>query len=255
MTEISNTFVNVDDAQIISLVETAHERIVFMAPGLSLEVASALADQWEVLGAERVKVILDVDPEVARLGYGTVEGLELIQNTANFLGSMIFHQAGLRIGVLLVDQTTIIFSPRPLLIEAGSAPILQPNAICLDYPPSALINEIGLGENGGENQVIGMAGVSPRQIDRVKADLSENPPQKFDITRTVRVFNSRFEFVELEVRGCSISRKTASIPPDLMVFIKDKDAQSNFRSSYQRASRVECGRRVMGDRGESNGTG
>ena len=63
--------------------------------------------------------------------------------------------------------------------------------------------------------------------------MQENPPQKFDITRTVQVFNSRFEFVEVEVHGCSISRKTATIPSELMTFIKDKDARNNLHSSYQ----------------------
>lgn len=94
MKEISQTFVMLDDSQVIALIETAQEWLVIMAPGLGLEVAIAIANRWQALGTDRVKVILDVDPEVARLGYGTLEGLELIQKAAALMKSHVFHQAG-----------------------------------------------------------------------------------------------------------------------------------------------------------------
>jgi len=233
MKEISQIFVMLDDSQVIALVETAQEWLVFIAPGLGIEVAIAIANRWQALGTDRVKVILDVDPEVARLGYGTLEGLELIQKAAVQMKRHVFHQAGLRIGLLIVDKSMIIFSPKPLLIEASSSPGFQPNAICMDQISPTILGEIGWGQDGDNEKAIGLQSVTPDQIERIKADLQENPPQKFDITRTVQVFNSRFEFVEVEVRGCSISRKTATIPSELMAFIRDKDARNNLHSSYQ----------------------
>ncbi len=233
MTEVSQTFVNVDDSQLIALIDTAQEALVYMAPGLSMEVAQTIGNRWQDLGPERVKVILDVDPEVARLGYGTLEGLEIIQSIAERIGSQVYHQAGLRIGLLIVDRSMLVFSPKPLLIEASSNPGFQPNAICFDHIPLSILDEIGWGQYGDRGKSVGLQSVTSQQIETTKADLAENPPQKFDITRTVQVFNSRFEFVEIEVLGCSISRKGASIPSELMAFIKDKDARSNLHSSYQ----------------------
>lgn len=127
----------------------------------------------------------------------------------------------------------IIFSPKPLLIEASSSQGFQPNAICMDHIPPSILGEIGWGQDSDNEKTVGLQSVTPDQIELIKADLQENPPQKFDITRTVQVFNSRFEFVEVEVRGCSISRKTATIPSELMAFIRDKDARNNLHSSYQ----------------------
>ena len=233
MKEISQTFVKVDDSQIISLLDTAQDWLVYMAPGLSLDVARTIGNRWQVLGTDRVKVILDIDPEVARLGYGTLEGLELIQQIALQMKSLVFHQAGLRIGLIIVDKSLIVFSPTPLLIEASLNPGFQTNAVCLYQIPPSIFKEIGWGQDGENEKSIGLQSVTPDQIEHIKADLQENPPQKFDITRTVQVFNSRFEFVEVDVRGCSISRKTASIPSELMAFIKDKDARNNLHSSYQ----------------------
>jgi hypothetical protein len=233
MKEISQTFVMLDDSQVIALIETAQEWLVIMAPGLSLKVAMAIANRWQALGKDRVKVILDVDPEVARLGYGTLEGLELVQKAAVQMKSHVSHQAGLRIGLLIVDKSMIVFSPKPLLIEASSSMGFQPNAICMDHIPPSILGEIGWGQDSDNEKTVGLQSVTPDQIELIKADLQENPPQKFDITRTVQVFNSRFEFVEVEVRGCSISRKTATIPSELMAFIRDKDARNNLHSSYQ----------------------
>jgi hypothetical protein len=233
MNEIARSIVNMDDSQLMALIDTAQKRLVFMCPGLSLEVARVIADRWQGLGPDQVKVILDIDPEVARLGYGSLEGLELIQKEAERLGVVVFHQPGIRIGLLILDESTIIFSPRPLLIEASSTQGFQPNAIWLDHVPSLIVREIGWGQEGGREQSIGLHEVTLDQIESVKTDLLKNPPQKFDISRIVQVFNSRFEFVEVEVRGCSISRKTAMIPTDLMPFINDPIARSNLHSTYQ----------------------
>jgi hypothetical protein len=47
------------------------------------------------------------------------------------------------------------------------------------------------------------------------------------------VFNARFEFVEFELRGLSLSRKRVPIPSDLMGLAKDPKAQKLLRSSFQ----------------------
>jgi hypothetical protein len=56
---------------------------------------------------------------------------------------------------------------------------------------------------------------------------------KFDVARKVRVFNARIEFVEFELRGLAISRKTVQIPSDLLGLAKEPRAQKLLRSSFQ----------------------
>lgn len=47
------------------------------------------------------------------------------------------------------------------------------------------------------------------------------------------MFNARFEFVEFELHGFSLSRKRVPIPSDLMGLAKDPKAQKLVRSSFQ----------------------
>src|SRR5688572_14759095 len=103
--------ISLTDTELIGLVACANHRILFIAPGLSLPVAQALAHQWEKLGAGAVQVVLDTDPEVCRLGLGDIEALKLLQSTAERLRSRIHQQQGLRIGVVITDETTTIYSP------------------------------------------------------------------------------------------------------------------------------------------------
>jgi hypothetical protein len=70
-------------------------------------------------------------------------------------------------------------------------------------------------------------------VQNTAQDLNANPPVKFDLARKVRVFNARFEFVEFELHGLSLSRKRVPIPSDLMGLARDSKAQRLLRSSFQ----------------------
>jgi hypothetical protein len=205
-----------------------------MAPGIDEPAASALSEAWGRLGGDSVSVILDTDPEVVRLGYGTLEGLEMIQRTAIEMDQAVCHQPGVRICVVLADEISMIFSPTPLLIEAGSSQPERPNGLMLSGVPSKLNDELGLGEGGVSNRKIGLEVVTPQRIEAVKSDIKENPPLKFDITRKERVFNAKLEFVEFELEGCFISRHTITIPPELVGMAKmDPKTRDKLRSSFR----------------------
>jgi len=73
------TFVPVDDAALISLVQAATKRIVFIAPGLTLVVAQALGQRIKEMDKLDITVVLDPDEEVCRIGYGELAALELLQ--------------------------------------------------------------------------------------------------------------------------------------------------------------------------------
>jgi hypothetical protein len=210
-----------------------------MAPGVSLAVAEAIESLWGRLGKDSGSVILDVDPEVYRLGYGTLEGLQRLQEAATRNGTLICrHQEGVRIGLAISDDHTLIFTPTPLLIEAGSTRADHPNAIELFTVPESVARDVGLGPQGVQEQRVGLDSASTADIEQTKADLTKNPPVKFDIARKVRVFNAQLEFVEFEMEGCNVSRHTATISPELLGLAEDEDMQERLRSSFK----------VIGDR-------
>lgn len=218
---------------LIRLIARAQRRIVLVAPGIGLPIAMALADRWPVLGAEAVTIVLDVDPEVFRMGYGSIDAVELLERTAAWLGTMLRRQPGARLGLLIVDDDLIVFAPTPLLIEAGGdSEQPRPNAIRLGGLPEGLARDLGIGPLGHREQAIGLDKADRARIGEVAADLKALPPQPFDIARALRVFTSRLEFVEFSLKGCMPTRRTLTIPPDLIGLV-DEETRRLLRSSFR----------------------
>lgn len=228
----ASTITNADDRRLAMLIAQATTRVVFVAPGISEIVAKAISDAWPRLGSAAMTVILDVDPEVCRLGYGTLDGLKMVREEAAAIGGLVCHQPGLRIGLLIADDRTIVYSPTPLLIEAGSDAPDRPNAIELGPPPADVAQDLGIGPRGDRDRRIGLDPVDPRRVEAVARDLEAAPPVKFDLARRVRVFTSRFQFVELEMTGCFISRKRVPIPSSLVGLARKKDVERQFHAHF-----------------------
>lgn len=245
-----STVTTLNDALMCRLIAAAIRRVVLVSPGVSVPVAESLAAAWERLPVNSVSVILDIDPEVCRLGYGDEKSIHLLQAAASARGQTLCHEPGVRIGLLVVDDQTVVFSPTPLLIEcspidskplhadeldfnaASGSPLAKPNAIFLGATPATLAAELGLDANDPAQRTLGLDPVNLSKLGALTADLAANPPLSFDVARYERVFNARIEFVELKVIGCSVSKHTASIPSDLMG-LADPDADKRLRSSFK----------------------
>jgi hypothetical protein len=221
----------VDDNRLIQLISDATRRLVYMAPGLSEGVAEALAEKWRRLGPKSVTVVLDVDPEVCRLGFGTLKGLEKVSAAARELGAEVRQQPGLRIGVVISDDITIVYSPIPLLIERGPQSEGR-NAIRLNSAPMKIMEQVGLGANPASEQTVGKERITEQHIDAVKKDLDRAPPMKFDLARRVRVFNNYFQYAELELKGCRLSRKRVRIPADLVGLARNPEVSSKLQAFF-----------------------
>lgn len=222
-----------DEKQLLSLISTVEKWLVFMGPGVSKAIAEAIVECWHRLGRRNVKVVLDVDPEVARMGYGDVDGLNVLQNAASEFGMVINRQRGVRIGVLITDLSTHVFAPTPLLIEAGSTNSPHFNSVSLDFVPPNLVRDLGLGEKGSAVQSVGREEISSEKIAKVAQDLQKNPPVKFDIARKMRVFNTFFEFVEFELKGTQLTRRQVPIPSDLMGLAQNKQTQQLLHANFR----------------------
>jgi len=221
-----------NDATVSAMIKAARRRLVVLSPAVSSAVADAIVDRWRQLGADAVSVILDVDAEVYRLGYGTPEALGKLEETASQLGAMLARQPGIRIGLVIADDETMVFAPTPLLIEAGPKQPETPNAIRLNSAPKEVARELGHGERGVIDQKVGLDKAKKTDIAEVETNLKQNPPQKFDIARSIRVFNAAFEFVDFELHGTFIDRKTVPIPKHLSG-VADKKTRDQLRTSFR----------------------
>jgi hypothetical protein len=233
--------VSLRDVELEAQISCARRRLVVIAPGLSESVAKTIVKKWKELGHDAVQIVLDPDPEVCRLGLGDLAALQILQETAERLGGRIQQQPGLRVGIVVTDETTTVYSPTPRLIEAGGQSGERLNAIRLD----TTILEASATASDLRSIDLRPKLMEPADVENTTQDLTANPPVKFDLARKVRVFNARFEFVEFELRGLSLSRKRVPIPSDLMGLAKDPTTQKLLRSSFQL---IDENSEVSGDR-------
>lgn len=221
-----------DDFTLDGMIAAAERRVLYLAPAISVRVAKSLEDAWARLGAEAVTVIVDADPEVYRLGYGDFEALRTLQDAAARRGGMVNQQAGVRMGLLIADDQTLVWAPVPAMVEAGKKTARATNAIRLGLPPADVERDLGAGPDGALDRSIGLDPMERKQIEAVSANLKINPPQRFDISRQLRVFNAFFEFVDMKLVGTQLQRRTVKLPSDLMG-ITDKPTQQKLHAAFR----------------------
>src|SRR5947208_9181037 len=102
---------HITDDLIAQRIDSAATRVVLVIPGFFPPVEEAVVRAIARLTPGRVTVISDVDAEACRLGYGRLECLERVQAALQAAGALLCHEPGLRIGLLVADNATLVFSP------------------------------------------------------------------------------------------------------------------------------------------------
>ena len=118
--------------------------------------------------------------------------------------------------MLMVDSTTTVYSPVPLLIEAGSTQPDKPNAIVLsDGVLPSIESACGFGADGDAGRQVGLEVLGTAAMKAVKEDLDASPAKEFNVARIERVFNSALHFVELEILDYRLSAKKVTLDVEL----------------------------------------
>jgi hypothetical protein len=248
----------ITDELLIAAVEAAQSRVLVIAPGVCAPLAGAIADAWHRLGKERVTVILDVDPEICRIGYGEFKGLKILQGAACSLNEAVGQESGVRICVFIIDDQTFIFSPTPRQLEqppgnpvgetgavspgspgvgdpaSVTPPQVKANGIILTSPPADLESDLGAGPDGDAGRKLGLEPLNETKLKETAADLKRDPPKNFDLSRAVRVYNAKIQFVELKVSGCKLSKHEATLPGHLIhVLRKNPELEKKIGKSIR----------------------
>lgn len=234
MTDPARTFAVASDDALVALVTAARQRLVVIAPALTVAVADALAQRLGDLDQLAVTVILDSDPEVYRLGFGDQEALAIVRTASANNMFDLREQLGVRIGVVIADDTTMIFSPAPRAIEAGSTSTEKPNAIVLTGAASERIAVAAGAAEGdfGQETELGREALEPAHVEAMQADLEANPPKPFDIARKLNVFSSKVQYVEFSATNYRLTTRRIPLPQDL-VDVADQDLRNRISSRIQ----------------------
>ena len=216
---MTQTFTAASDEHIIDLIQFAEQRLVVAAPAFSMAVAEALAERMSDLPNLALTIILDADPEVYRMGYGEVAALESIRAAAAKERFRLQEHAGIRIGLVISDESTLIYAPLSANIEAGSTSSDKPNGIYLDGAVTEMLVEKSTGVDVQGQPVkaeIGKESLSAARVAATQQDLKDTPPLPVDLTRKLNVFITRVQYVELKAKGYQISRRRAELPKDFV---------------------------------------
>lgn len=158
------------------------------------------------------------------MGYGEVEALELIRSAAAKASFRLREQPGIRIGLIISDDNTLIYSPVSLNIEAGSTSDEKPNAVMLDGPVATMLAEktsAPVNDDAPREPEIGRESLSVERVAKTQEDLKRTPPLPVDLTRKLNVFITRVQYVELKATGYQLSRRRAELPKEFVGMASD----------------------------------
>jgi hypothetical protein len=231
MTSAGRTFAVASDKALVELISRARNRLVVIAPALTQPVADALSARFADLDWLSVTVILDSEPEVYRLGFGDPAALETIRAASANNQFDLREQPGVRIGVVVSDETTMVYSPVSKNIEAGSTSEQKPNAIVLSGSAADRI-ATAAGSDTSEHAhppEVGNKALDPIKVQQMQKDLKANPPKPFDITRKMNVFTSKVQYVEFSASNYRLTTRQIPLPPEL-VDVADDDLRNRISS-------------------------
>ena len=203
-------------ATLAEQISVARERVVFVAPGVAEDVSKALVEAHQNRVA--VTVVLDYGEDAYRIGFGDVNGLSNLRKHQETM--RLYQSPGVRLGLLIADEVVIVWSPTPRSIEDDRKQG-QSNAVVLGADIAGRSVADHFEEHLREEK---NAHVKVEKLCDTLKKLKDNPPEPFDLARKVRVFSSRFQFVETELQGAEwIKRRVrissllinADLPDDL----------------------------------------
>ena len=229
MTDSNRTFAVASDEALVDLISRARRRLVVIAPALTQAVAEAVSRRFDDLDQLDMTVVLDSDPEVYRLGFGDHAALETVRAASAKSLFGLREQPGVRIGVVIADDRTMVYAPVSKNVEAGSTSVEHPNAVVFS---GSVSDQIAKAADSDKNDAVHTAEVGNAVLDAGKvqamlADLNANPPKPFDIARKLNVFASKVQYVEFTASNYRLTTRQIPLPAEL-VDVADDDLKKRI---------------------------
>lgn len=237
-------FATLDSKALITAINGAKRRVVLAAPGVWEPVADALVIANKRLDAGSVKVVLDARAHTARLGFGEFVAIDKLRKA----GVEVRNHTGLRIGILICDNTGWSFAMPAALVEdypaantdafnAVALTAAQVEALAAELPgcettaPGPTATD-GLGVP--LRPAVGEDPITDEELKLERNALEVAPPQVFDLARQTSVYAALILFVELEFEGAQLQLRTIQLPTYLSTVVSsDKALKERVRTSLR----------------------
>jgi hypothetical protein len=212
----------------------ATSRVCFIAPGLYDWVAEALLEVGQRIGWDSVDVVVDPDPYVVQVGYGTEEALKRLCAS----GACVRKADHLRLGLVITDDRAAIFTPIPLNIEEFPKNATSPNAVELSVTEANRIIDAVAPKptpiDAGRKPVaeIGQDEVAKTDLQILEKALKDAPPVAPDLARQMWVLNSQIQIVKITFDGARLSQHRISLRAE-QLGIEDADLVRRISGSFK----------------------
>lgn len=227
-----STFHCLNQEALLELFAEAKIHVCYASPGVHDRVAEALLHAGEEIGWDKVRVIIDPDPLVIQLGYGTESALTQLKESQ--ISVRVAH--GLRIGIVVTDQYAGIFVPTPLILENFPKDPNIPNAIRVSQPEAdRLIRAVAPdieNKNTEEIPEIGKEGLTLDHMKNVKETLLMSPPVAPDFARRMRVINSHLQIIKITFKGAKLSQRSLKLSAG-QLGIEDEKLRRQISGRFQ----------------------
>ena len=243
-------FVSLDSSWLASKISRAKRYVCYVAPGILEKPANALAGlthriEPNPIEPEFITVHLDFSEHTIRMGFGDLKAVETLQNA----GIEVGHTSGLRTGLVIIDDNDgYVFTPTALYVEAevsGDAP----NAVRLSREQildalsrlslTTKVRAIASAKTEEEQEQIReqpvempSKTVADDEISEVKQQFQEAPLLRHDLSRQVRSYSAHMQYVEIELKGTAIQRRTIPIPKSIQGLGGGKNIDGRLKTTF-----------------------
>jgi hypothetical protein len=231
--------------RLAALIRSAESRVVYAAPGIQDFPANALMELRSHSFPPELTISLDFDERTIRMGYGSLEAVEMLRKG----GIELTHFPGFRSGVLIVDKRGWIFTPvaryledEPQSDETPNAMELSPaqvEAFAIRFSPVSRKEAIKVAPTPETAAALddmpvelGVVQVEAAHFEEVKKAIETAPPVKFDVVRQVRVFEPYLQYVEMSLTGAAIQKRKLVIPPKIQNLGTSKELDGRLRTTF-----------------------
>jgi len=237
----------ISEEKIISLIKEARRRLAVISPALSIGVAEAIRDKAREDILEIISVIVDLDANVYRMGFGDESSLDLLKEFLENGRVNIGKKKGLRVGVIVSDDKVLFYAPTAKMVEPDPISengtslmngFMMTDDLFCNQPQSekktspistVIINEVEGNPETGEAPTIGVEEIKEEDIQQEQKSLKEIPPKTFDIQRRIDIYTSKLTYVEFTISFEKYSVKKINIPNSITI-VKDKKVGERLSS-------------------------
>lgn len=238
-------FQHINSEVLCEIIAQTKTSLCYAAPGIQEITAIEIVALSKNIGPELISVFLDIDENVLRMGYGTLEAIKLLQDNR----ITIQHISGLRNGLIVSDDIGYSYTPTALFLEKEQteAPILNAMRLMPDQIKEAMARlspaskAIALAQAQTDEEIrhiqelvteIQPEILNVKNLEEIQQNLIAAPPVKFDIARQVRVFQPHFQYVELSLTGAAIQRHKLNIPKSIQRIGVNKELEGRLKTTF-----------------------